>query len=75
MDWTIEKAGQHFSELIRNAKEEPQAVFHCNRLVAAVIDPETFKLFQYWREQQKKRSLADKFSELRQLCIEEDYHL
>jgi hypothetical protein len=33
MDWTLEKAGQHFAELIRNAKEEPQAVFYCNRLV------------------------------------------
>ncbi|OQX09171.1 MAG: hypothetical protein BWK80_47185 [Desulfobacteraceae bacterium IS3] len=75
MNWTLEKAGQHFSELIREAAHEPQTVFDCNRLVAAVIDAETFKEFENWRIQREKCSPADKFAELRRLCLDESYSL
>lgn len=75
MNWTLEKAGRHFSELISKAAQEPQTIFHCNRLVVAVIDAETFREFENWRRQRKKCSPADKFAELRRLCLEENYSL
>jgi len=65
MNWTIENARQHFSELIDYAAQEPQAVFNEQQIVAIVIDAQMFEEFEQWRlRQPKKRSIADAFEEM-----------
>lgn len=76
MSWKIAEAKQNLSRLLRQAAEEPQLIYRRNRRVAAVIDAETFELFEAWREQrERRRSLAEAFAELRGLCADEDYEL
>lgn len=75
MNWTIESAKQHFTEVINKAAQEPQPVFSESGLVAAIIvDAQTFNKFQQWQFTQQ-RSISNAFKELRQLCIEENYYL
>ncbi len=71
MNWKTGEAKQHFSALLRAARQEPQAVFHRDRLVAAVIDAETFQEFETWRETVKGADLAQATAELRRLVAEE----
>jgi prevent-host-death family protein len=73
MHWKVAEAKQKFSDIVRQAAREPQLIFKRDRLVAAVVDAETFAAFQAWREQQERRSLADAFAELRRIAAEEDY--
>ncbi len=75
MNWKIEQAQQQLSQLIGDAIEEPQLIYNQDRLVAAVVEPELFQEFLEWKHQHHKRSLADAFTELRQICVEEDYSL
>jgi len=76
MNWTIENARKHFSELLHHVAQEPQVVFNGKQPVATVIDAQTFQEFEHWQlKRQKKRSLAQTFEELRQLCREENYSL
>ena len=76
MNWTLESAKQHFTELINQAAQEPQSIFNDKQIVVAVIDAQTFKAFEQWQQtQSKKRSPANAFEELRQLCLEENYTL
>ncbi len=72
MNWTIEQATLHFSELLKAAQHEPQTVCHQHQLVAAIIDAPTF---EHWRKQANQPSLASAFEELRQICREENYEL
>ncbi len=72
MNWTIEQASLHFSELLKAAQTEPQTVFHQHQLVVAVINAPTF---EHWRKQANQPSLASAFEELRQICREENYEL
>jgi hypothetical protein len=74
MNWTIESAKQHFTEIINQAVQEPQPIFNDKQIVVAVIDAQTFKAFEQWQRSQK-RSPANAFEELRQLCLEENYTL
>ncbi|MCP4593197.1 MAG: prevent-host-death protein [bacterium] len=75
MDWKIAQAKQRLSEVIRAAGEEPQRIFNRDRLVAALVDGETFEEFDAWRRRQERRSIGDDFAELRALCAAEDYEL
>lgn len=75
MDWRIAQAKQRFSEMINAATKEPQMIYNRERLVAAVIEAETFQEFLAWRDLKEKTSLADAFRELHQLMAEEDYTL
>jgi prevent-host-death family protein len=74
MKWTIAKARRHFADLIRGAADEPQPVFNRDKLVAAVIDAESYREFSEWRRQ-KGRTVAQAFDELRQVCADEHYTL
>jgi hypothetical protein len=74
MNWTIESAKQHFTEIINQAIQEPQPIFNDKQIVVAVIDAQTFKAFEQWQRTQK-RSPAKAFEELRLLCLEENYVL
>jgi len=58
MNWTVEKAEKNFSKLLLEAGYTPQPVFYHNQLIAAVIDGKTFREFEKWQKQQKKKSLA-----------------
>ena len=75
MSWNIAQAKQCFSEVVRQAAVEPQLIYNRDRLVAAVIDADTFNAFQQWRERAQQRTLADEFTELRQILREENYEL
>lgn len=73
MRWKVAEAKQKLSEVIRAAREAPQLIYSRERLVAAVVSAEAYEEFQASRE--NRRSLAEAFSELRQICREEDYSL
>lgn len=73
MDWNIAQARQRFSELIHAAENNPQRVFSRNKLVAAVIDADTFEQFRQW--QNKQRTVGAAFAELRRICAEDEYRL
>lgn len=75
MDWKVAEAKQKLSEVIRAAEEEPQWLYNRDRLVAAVVEPETLQEFLAWRERAGRTSIGEAFSELRKLCAEERYTL
>jgi hypothetical protein len=75
MNWKIEEAQQKFSEVMSAAVSEPQLIYNHDKLVAAVVEAELFQDFLAWQQQQRKPSLGDAFSQLRQLCAEENYTL
>jgi prevent-host-death family protein len=69
MPWNIAQAKQRFSEVVKQASEEPQLIYNRNQPVAAVIGAEEFAKFQEWRKTQTMpRTLADDFAELRALA-------
>ena len=72
MTWNIEEAQQQFPEVINAAKQEPQLIYQQDHLVAVVVKADLFQEFLAWQHQHHP-SLANTFTELRQLCIEEDY--
>jgi PHD/YefM family antitoxin component YafN of YafNO toxin-antitoxin module len=73
--WTIARARQRFSELLRKTEAEPQAIYNRDRLVAAVISPGSFGEYSAWRERTRRRSIADAFDDLRRILAEEEYQL
>jgi len=74
MNWTIDSAKQHFTEPINQAVQAPQPIFHDKQILVAVSDAQTFQAFEQGQRTQK-RSPANAFEELRQLCLEEEYTL
>ena len=72
--WKIAEAKQRLSEVLRAAEDEPQEILNRDRLVAAVVDAETFRAFDTWRRG-KRRPLAAAFAELRKICSEDRYRL
>jgi hypothetical protein len=75
MNWKIEEAQQQLSKLMTAAVSEPQLIYNHDKLVAAVVEAELFQVFLAWQKQQCQPSLADTFSQLRQICVEENYTL
>jgi len=75
MKWSIAKARERFSELLRKTEVEPQPIYNRDKLVAAVISAESFEEYSAWSERTKRRSIADTFDELRKILAEEDYEL
>ncbi|MBW4583424.1 MAG: hypothetical protein KME42_27990 [Tildeniella nuda ZEHNDER 1965/U140] len=75
MPWKLEDAKQKFSELIHAAVEEPQLIYDQNQLVVAVVKADVYQEFLVWQQQSQKPALASAFTELRELCIEENYLL
>lgn len=71
MNWSVAQAKQRLSELLRATVDEPQRIYNRRRLVAAVIDRESFEEFSRWREREKQQSLGDEFAKLRLICEEE----
>lgn len=75
MKWSIGEARRRLSDVIRSAAREPQPVYNRGRMVGVVVAPEEFEEFRQWKAARASRSLADAFSELRELCRREDYVL
>ncbi|BAY26582.1 prevent-host-death family protein [Calothrix sp. NIES-2100] len=75
MNWKLDEAQQKLPEVIDAIALEPQLIFKQDKLVAAIVEPKLFQEFLAWHQQQKASSLADAFTELRQLCAEENYIL
>jgi prevent-host-death family protein len=74
MPWNIAQAKQHFSEVVKQAAEEPQLIYNRNQPVAVVIDAKEFARFEEWKKaQEKPRTLAEDFAELRELLKEEGF--
>ena len=73
MTWNIDEAQQHFSEILEAAEQTPQVIHQHNHPIAAVIRSDLLQEFLTWQAQTQPNSLAQAFSELRQLCAEEDY--
>ncbi len=71
MNWNVAQAKQRLSEVLRAASEEPQKIYNRRRLVAAVVDGETFEKFSRWAERSARRSIGEEFAELRRICAEE----
>ena len=73
--WRIGEAKQRFSELIRRSGSEPQEIYNRSRLVAVVVSPDLLEEIRRLRPEQPTPTLAETFSELREICVEEGYEL
>ena len=73
--WLTGEAKQRFSEVLRQSEQEPQQIYRRDRLVAAVISADTFEEFESWRHARQRRTLAEAFDEVRELCVRYDYDL
>ena len=73
--WRIGAAKRQFSEVVRRSRTEPQKIYNCDRLVAAVVSPEVLGEAEHRQRNRQDRSLADIFAELRALWADEDREL
>ncbi len=71
MNWNVAEAKQKLSEVLRAAADEPQKIYNRRKLVATVVDGETFEEFRRWRQRSQQRSIGEEFAELRRICAEE----
>ena len=71
MKWNVAQAKQRFSEVLRAAVKEPQRIYNRRRLVAAIVDGETFEKFWGWKKARERKSIGEQFAELRAICAEE----
>ncbi|MDO5623743.1 MAG: type II toxin-antitoxin system Phd/YefM family antitoxin [Pseudomonadota bacterium] len=71
MDWNIGNAKQQFSEVVRLAANEPQAIYNRDKPVAMVISAEEFEAYREWKVKQQRPTLAEQFAQIRKALIEE----
>ena len=71
MHWKIGEAKQRFAEVVRAAEDEPQRIYHRGRLVAGLVDAQTLEEYLAWRDRRGRRTIADAFTELRELLHDE----
>lgn len=71
--WTVARAKERFSELLRAARSGPQPIFRRDELVAILVDAESFDRLADVERQAAARSLGEAFEELRGLVSGEDY--
>jgi prevent-host-death family protein len=65
MTWSIARAKQHLSEVVRLAAKEPQRLYNRGRLVGALIDAESFRAFEQWRTESAQATVAEQFERIR----------
>lgn len=75
MKWKVAQAKQQFSDVVKQSASEPQLIYNRDRLVAAVVEPETFLAFQQWQQASAGATLADAFRNLRAIALEQRYRL
>ncbi len=75
MSWRVGEAKQRLSEVLRRSAEEPQRIFSRDRFVAAVISADLFEEFERWLADRQRRTLGQRFDEVRELCEADGYAL
>jgi antitoxin (DNA-binding transcriptional repressor) of toxin-antitoxin stability system len=75
VNWNIAEAKQKFSELVRAAEEEPQWIYNRDKLVAALVPPDSLQEFLEWKARKQRPTMAEALAELRRICQEENYTL
>jgi prevent-host-death family protein len=65
MDWSIAQAKQQFSEVVRLAAAEPQAIYNRSTPVAMLVGADEFEQFKRWKARRAAPPLADSFGRLR----------
>lgn len=75
MTWTIDEAKRRLNEVIDAANFEPQIICNQEEPVAVIIEAKLLEEFLMWKKEHSKPSLSEAFSELRQLCEQENYIL
>lgn len=65
MEWNIAQAKQQFSEVVRLAAQEPQAIYNRARPVAVVVSTEEFDAFQQWKATQSGNAVLESLARLR----------
>jgi predicted house-cleaning noncanonical NTP pyrophosphatase (MazG superfamily) len=73
MIWKIEEVQQQFPEIINASGATPQLIYQRDRPFVAVIRAELFQEFLTWQRSQKIIPIADAFTNLQQLSLEEHY--
>ena len=73
MTWNIASAKQQFSEVVRLAAEEPQAIYNREKPVAVIISVEEFEEFKQWRIQRERPTIVEQFAEIRALLAAEGF--
>ena len=71
MTWNIASAKQQFSEVVRLAAEEPQAIYNRDKPVAVLISIQDYEDFQRWRAERARPTLTQQFDEIRALLAAE----
>lgn len=75
MNWLVGQAKQRLSEVLRRSGKEPQRIFSRDRFVAAVVSADLFEEFERWLKDRRRQSLGRRFSEMREICREDEYSL
>lgn len=75
LHWSIAEARRGFSDVVRSAAREPQALYNRGRVVAIVVAPDEFEQFRRWKAAEARPSIARAFSDLRTICRDEGYEL
>ena len=63
--WSVAEAKQRLSEVLRLSAREPQPIYNRGRLVAALVDAESFAAFERWRRAADTASIGAQFETLR----------
>jgi prevent-host-death family protein len=76
--WSLAAAKQQFSEVVRRAESEPQAIMRHHKEVAVLISARDYKEFRQWRSAQQgdAKTAGQKFLEgmtgIRQMLMDAD---
>ncbi|RYF34350.1 MAG: type II toxin-antitoxin system Phd/YefM family antitoxin [Comamonadaceae bacterium] len=65
MSWSIAQAKQQFSEVVRLAAEEPQAIYNRATPVAVIVGTQEYEAFKQWQATQGGNPLLQSLNRLR----------
>lgn len=69
MNWNIAQAKQQFSEVVRLAAQEPQAICNRDKPVAVMVSAQEFGAFRQWKAAQTAPSFAHILSGMREQLV------
>ncbi len=69
MNWNIAQAKQQFSEVVRLAAHEPQAICNRDTPVAVMISAQEFGAFRQWKAAQTAPTFAHILSGMREQLV------
>ncbi|RZI96934.1 MAG: type II toxin-antitoxin system prevent-host-death family antitoxin [Variovorax sp.] len=70
MSWSIAQAKQQFSEVVRLAAEEPQAIYNRATPVAMIVGTQDYEAFKQWQATQGGNPLLQSMNRLRDALAE-----